>query len=123
MNHPVFFPYIFWDVVKHVHFFERISELGTKDGRQRLDRNEKLRVRRQPSAVIRRQSTAGHDEVDMGMVAHIPLPCVQSAHHADVSADEPFIFGQFLQGFCRRFEQKIIDHFLVRTGNGSQLRR
>jgi hypothetical protein len=49
----------------------------------------------------------------MGMVAHIALPCVQSTHHADVTADEPGIFGQFLQGCRRGFEQKVVDHFLV----------
>ena len=57
------------------------------------------------------------------MVAHIPLPGVQSTHHADVTADEPGVPGQFLQGCCRRFEQQVIKQFLVRAGNGSQLRR
>jgi hypothetical protein len=46
----------------------------------------------------------GHDEVDMRMVAHIALPGMQSTHHADVTAVEPGIFGQFLKGCSRRLE-------------------
>jgi len=47
------------------------------------------------------------------MVAHIALQGMQTTHHADVTADEPWIFGQFLQRFSRRFEEQIIEHILV----------
>jgi hypothetical protein len=46
-----------------------------------------------------------HTKTIYSTLAHIALPGVQSAHHADVTADEPGTFGQYLQG-CQRGPSK-----------------
>ena len=123
MNNPIFFPDAGRNVIKQFRLFQRIPELGPKDRRQRLNRNEEFLFGRKPLAAVGRQSTTGYDIVDMGVVAHIARPGVQSTHHTDVTADEPGVLGQFLQCRRRGLKQFAVNHLLVGSGNRPQFGR
>jgi hypothetical protein len=117
MNDPIVFPNAVRNVIKKIRLFQRIPEFCPKDHRQRLNRNKEFHSGGKPLAAVGRQSTTGYDIVDMGVVAHIALPGMQSTHHTDVTADEPGIFGQFLQCRRRGLKQQIVDCLLVRAGH------
>ena len=120
VNYPVLLPNPGWNIVEKIRFFKRVTELGPKDRRQGLHGYKEFGTRSQPLAALGRESTAGYDEVDMGMVAQVALPGMQSPHHTDVATDEPGIFGQFLQCRGRGREQQVVERLLVRAGNGPE---
>ena len=66
-----------------------------------------------PLPVIRRESSAGHDAVNVGMRLQRLPPGMQDAQESDLCAEVFRIGGDFQQCRCAGVEQELEEHFLV----------
>jgi hypothetical protein len=98
MDNPVLFPDRRGDKVKHRGPAPRITQFGTIQDGQRLDRNQEGIPGWEPLTAIGRKPARGHQIVYMGMVVQGASPGVQDPDHANLSADTPWIQGEFLEG-------------------------
>ena len=76
--------------------------------------------RANPLVVIRRESPAGHDAVNVGMRLQRLPPGMQDAQESDLRAEVFRSGGDFQQGRCAGVEQELEEHFLVLPDEGNQ---
>src|SRR3981189_2889684 len=81
------------------------NELAAEDTAEDLDGQQEGRARRYPVCLIRRQTAAGHDAVDVGGGLQGLSPGVQDGEQADPSAEMPGIGCDFQQRGRAGFEQ------------------
>jgi len=74
--------------------FEIIQELAPEQSGHDSHRDEKPLPARYPAASIRRQSAAGYNTVDMGMIHKVLPPSVKDTDKAYVCAEVPWIIGE-----------------------------
>jgi len=98
MHHPVLFPEVVGDKVKHGGLSQCIAHFGTKQDGKRLDRNQAIFPGWELLTAIGSTSTCGHQRVHMGMRVHGARPGRQDPDHPDLSADTPWIPGEVLEG-------------------------
>ncbi len=73
-----------------------------------MDREEELAAR-SPFGTIERQSTGGHDRVDMRVKAQVARPGVQ--HHRDAKLGAEVVVRELAQRLGRSPEEKVEDDF------------
>jgi hypothetical protein len=71
--------------------------------------------------VIERQTTGGHDAMDMGVVLELLVPGVQQAEETDLSAEMSGSASDFEQSFRTGPEQKTIEDCAVLQSKWCQL--
>jgi hypothetical protein len=98
MHDPVLFPDRWGDKVKHGGLVQRIAHFGTKEDGKRRDRNQEMIPGWELLTAISSKPACGHQVVHMGMVVHGASPGVQDANQPELSADEPWIPGELLEG-------------------------
>jgi hypothetical protein len=101
------------EFVLRVQVPEAIHKLAAKHFPENIDRQEELLLRVDPSGVIRRQSSGGHDTVGMGMVLEFLIPGVENAEEPDLGAEPPGVAGDLKQGVGAGPEQQGIDFAFV----------
>ncbi len=83
-----------------------ISELGSEDDGERLDRNKEVDPRRMPGPVFGSKHAASHNVMDMRMVLESPSPRVEDTEEAGhVASTMPLIGGELLHGLGRSLEK------------------
>ena len=107
-------------LVLPVSAFQPRHELSTKYAAQYPDWQEEAIGRANPLVVIRRESPAGHDAVNVGMRLQRLPPGMQDAQESDLRAEVFRIGGDFQQGRCAGVEQELEEHFLVLPDEGNQ---
>jgi hypothetical protein len=89
------------------------DELATKNPAQYRDGEKETRARWNPAGVIERQTTGGHDAMDMGVKLELLVPGVQHAEETDLSAEMSGSASDFEKGFCTGPEQQTIEDLAV----------
>jgi hypothetical protein len=97
-----------------VEFFE---EAAAEVAREHTHRQEEASLAGDPAILIQRQSTAGDDAVDMGMVSELGAPGVQDQCHADARAEVARSGGDRAQRLGGEIEQQAINDLLVGVGD------
>ena len=121
MNDPVLLPHRGGDVRKAIRLAQGVTELGAKEFRERLDRQQELFSRRVPRCVIVGQAARGDEIMHVGMVRQVACPGVQDADQAECAADETRIMRQLLRGFRRSAKEGRVHKFLVTACEGAEL--
>ena len=80
------------------------NELAAEDTAEDLDGQQEGRARRYPVCLIRRQTAAGHDAVDVRVGLQGLSPGVQDGEQAGLSAEMPGIGCDFEECVCTGFE-------------------
>ena len=79
MDDPVLFPDAGRDIVGEARFLQGVEEFGLEDSGEGFDREQEVRVGRQPGAMIGCQPTRGDEIVNVGMIGQVASPGVQDA--------------------------------------------
>src|SRR4030042_1897753 len=80
--------------------------------------NQKLGLRVFPAIVS--DASTRDEKMDMGMIDELPCPSLEEAHHADIRAEKPFVFGQEHDRFSGSLEKQMNHLFLPAPEQGSQ---
>jgi len=91
--------------------------------RQHAHGQEELRPAGYPARAVRRQTTARHDAMDVGMVVQVLAPTVQHCDETDLGAQVLGIEGNRAQRLGRCFEQDRVNRSLVLEGDCGDLGR
>jgi len=102
---------------------QSLDEAATEQARQHAHRQEKPRSTGDPSAAIRRQSAAGHDAMQVGVVREVLPPGVEHGKEADLGPQMSGIRGDGRQRLGDRAEQDGVDDLLVLKGDFGDLLR
>ena len=98
---------------------DQAPEQGTEDAH----RQQECGARGDPARAIARDTSAGYDHMDMGMMGQRRAPAVQDGGDADMGAQMLWIGGDGQHRLRCRLEQQIIDRRLVLEGDGGDLGR
>jgi hypothetical protein len=120
MPHPVLFPDLRGDEVKHAALAPRIAEFGAKDDGKRRDRGQESCSGGQPLRALLGQPPRRHPVVAMGMIGHRAGPGVHHPDHPDGAAAKPRIAGARLEGRCGRAQEGVVAEFLGAAGQCPQ---
>ena len=93
------------------------QEQAPKQARQYPDGQEETPLARNPPVTTRRQTATGDDTVQMGVVGHGRAPGVQNGRESQVSAQVFRIGSKGTQGFCRHFEQQVVNQSRILEGD------
>jgi len=122
VDHPVFVPEALVDLGPELSLAQFITKLGAEDGGEGFDWDEEVFAGGAPVAGSS-QPTAGDDVVHVGVIAELAGPGMQYSDQAQLSADEPWVLSQLLEGGSGSAEEQIVDCFLIAPGNRAQLGR
>ncbi len=89
------------------------DKLAPKDPAQYFHWQEEVIGRANPVLMIRRQSTSGHDAMNMGMRLQSLAPCMEDAQKSDLRAHVFRVGGNLEKRFGTGLEQQREEHFLV----------
>ena len=95
---------------------------GNLPGKQ-VDRHKKSIASRFPMLTIRRDPTASDQQMDMGVIAQLPIPGVKHGQDTRDSPQEPFLGAQILDRRGRHLHQQAIEQLLMATEQPTQFRR
>jgi hypothetical protein len=100
----------------HVVFEERAG-----DGGEGFDRDKEIRSGRQPTTSVLRQSPAGDNGVDVGVVRELSAPGMQDTKKARAGGTkETLVFGEPLEGLRRSVDHGLVGEALMGAENGAQ---
>jgi hypothetical protein len=97
---------------------ELFQHQPAKERREHAYRQKEARPARDPPGFIERDSTAGHNHVQVRMMGHRRAPGVQHRGDPDPRAEMLGIGGDGQQRLGRRLEQQVVDHRLVVVSDG-----
>ena len=97
VHNPWLLPDFSWDVPVEVRLLEGRTQLGSKQKRQRLGRNQEGRVARLAERTVRCERHRRHQIVDMRVKAHVARLGLEHPDHANLPAQEARILGKLLQ--------------------------
>jgi hypothetical protein len=98
--------------------FQIRDKLPPKKLRHDLDVDEEVLLARLPFPSITGKSSAGNDNVKMGVVHQVLAPGVQDADKPDYCSKAFRIRSKFRQGFRNGFEQQSVEDFLIPEDKG-----
>ena len=102
---------------------EAFEKQATKEARQHAHRQEEAGLAGDPACAVRRQSAAGNDDVDMGMMGQRRAPGVEHGGEADARAQMLRVGGDGGQRLGCGLEQQIVDDGLVLERDRADRRR
>jgi len=102
---------------------QSLEEQASKQARQHADMQEEPGLAGDPPGAVRRQASARHNHVDVGMVGQRRSPGVQHAGHADPGAEPLGVGCDGHHRFRGRAEQQAVDGLLVAESNLRDLSR
>ena len=100
-----------------------LEEQAAKQARQHPHMQEEPWATGNPTGAVRRQTPAGDDHVDMGMVGQRRAPGVQDAGHADPCAEALGVGRDRHHRLGGRLEQQVVHRLLVPVGDAGDLGR
>jgi len=121
---PIDLPDLRGDLIEEPGISHRITELGFEDLGESLDGEIKIDTGGVPETIGGRESAAGDDVMDMGVILQGSPPGVQDAEETrEICADELLIGDQFLHRFGGSLEQGRVGCPLVLSNEAAQALR
>ena len=102
---------------------EPVEEEAAEQARQHAHRQEEVSLAGDPARPVRRRASAGHDDVDVGMVGQRRAPGVEHGGEADARAQMLRIGGDGSQRLGGGPEQQVVDGGLVLERDRADRRR
>jgi hypothetical protein len=93
--------------------FQVCHEFGPEEAAEYFDRKKKLPATRNPAALVKRDSPAGNDAVEVGMMIQVLSPGMQHCQKANASAQVSWVGAEPQKRFGGGAEQDAIDQPLV----------
>jgi hypothetical protein len=97
---------------------EEVQELPSEQCRHDLHGKEEPFAAGYPAAVVRRQTAAGDDAVEVGMVHEVLAPGMENSDHPYFGAEMFGVLGEFREGLGGRAEKQIVEHLRVQGNQG-----
>ena len=96
-----------------VGFSKEREKLAAEQTAQDTHRKKEVVPARDPTGAVERDSSAGHDAVEVRVMMQVLPPSVEHRQEADPGAEMFPISGNLQQRFGHRTEQQVIDDFLI----------